>query len=73
MKGSTECSEKSVVYPFLFLQHARSLPGKLFEVGKLGRRPPWAGVASEPAGRYLTPPVRGHRPWKCTNIQFPKF
>ena len=55
------------------LEHARSLPGKLFEVGKLDRKPPWAGVASERAGRCLTPPVSGHRPWKYNNIQFRKF
>ena len=57
----------------LFLEHTRSLPGRLFEVGKLDRKPPWAGVASERAGRYLTPPVRGHRPWKYTSVQFPKL
>lgn len=58
--------------PSLHLEHDRSLPGKLFEVGKLDRKPPWAGVASVRAGRFLTPPVSSRRPWKYT-CQFQNF
>ena len=56
----------------LHLEHDRSLPGKLFEVGKLDRKPPWAGVALVRVGRFLTPPVSSRRPWKYT-IQFRNF
>lgn len=73
LKGALNAVSNQQSMLFLFLKHAHSLPGKLFEVGKLDRKTPWAVVASERAGRYLTPPVSGHRPWKYNNIQFRKF
>ena len=56
----------------LHLEHDCSLPEKLFEVGKLDRKLPWAEAASVRAGRFLTPLVSSRRPWKYT-IQFRNF